>query len=86
MKYNVKEWIDWIEIDMPAFAEHVQGKRVLGQVIGHLPKGWKAVSGIALSDGSAVISASQWSGPYSRETPDIDAEPPRYYLASKRAQ
>lgn len=31
-------------------------------------------------DGTAVACRSKWSGPYSELTPDVDAEPPDWWI------
>lgn len=85
--FAVTEWTNWMEIQMSDFAVHVQGKRVLGTVSGSDykgPWGWKDPEGIALDDGSAIVTVSNWDGPLSKETPDIDELPPKFYLSTVR--
>tara|TARA_Y100001935_G_C16979402_1_gene348023 strand:+ start:311 stop:592 length:282 start_codon:yes stop_codon:yes gene_type:complete len=85
--YDINRWSNWVQINMRQFAAHVQGKAVLGNPTGtngKAPWGWKDYEGIVLDDGSAIVSVSKWTGPYSRETPDIDAEPPHYYLSTQQ--
>ena len=35
---------------------------------------------VKFTNGTAVACASQWSGPYSEDTPDIDADPPGWWI------
>lgn len=35
---------------------------------------------IYFTDGSAIACLSSWRGPYSEVTPDIDAEPPIWWI------
>jgi hypothetical protein len=35
---------------------------------------------VHFDDGSMVACTSQWSGPYSELTPDIDADPPEWRI------
>lgn len=38
------------------------------------------VGGARLSDGSVLVCSSDWCGPYSSVTPDIDAVPPEWWV------
>ena len=40
-------------------------------------------TGVTFNDGSMLYSHSDWTGPYSEVTPDIDANPPRIWLFVK---
>jgi hypothetical protein len=45
----------------------------------------KAGSGgdfVTLIDGTLIYSESQWTGPYSEVTPDIDGEPPVFWIGT----
>lgn len=37
---------------------------------------------VIFTDGSAVACKSKWNGPYSEETPDIDAAPPIWWIGT----
>jgi hypothetical protein len=37
---------------------------------------------LIFTDSSAVVCESNWSGPYSKLTPDIDANPPVFWVGS----
>ena len=37
------------------------------------------------SDGSELEIRSEWSGPYSEVTPDIDADPPTFWIREHEA-
>lgn len=78
----------WREVGLAEILDHFQGRRRIdgggGQSL-DLPSD-AVESGEAsmlfLDDGSVVVAASQWRGPYSDQTPDIDAEPPRFWIGS----
>lgn len=38
--------------------------------------------GVVLSNGVVIVANSKWSGPYSEVTPDIDAEPPEFWIGT----
>jgi hypothetical protein len=88
LKYiSGSNWVNWKQITMEEFAEHVQGTKVVNGVTGG-PNTWEghSAAGIALDDGSAVVAISKWSGPYSEVTPDVDAEEPEYWLSKTKKE
>ena len=40
---------------------------------------------VMFSDKTAIACVSQWSGPYSEETPDTDPEPPKWWIGCPRS-
>lgn len=44
-----------------------------------------AACGVIFTDGSALACKSEWVGPYSEVTPDIDAQPPVFWIGTKGA-
>lgn len=38
---------------------------------------------VLFTDGSMIACRSQWRGPYSRETPDVDGQPPKWWISEE---
>ena len=71
------------ECSMEEALEFSQGRKIFRGRGGRKrpPEVW-CCSVIAFVDGSAVACESQWSGPYSEVTPDIDAVPPKWWIGT----
>jgi hypothetical protein len=70
------------EVTLADVCEWFQGRKVAKENIVAFP-GDKTAYGIELTDGSQVVCESDWSGPYSELTPDVDADPPRFWIGEE---
>ena len=81
--------IKWKKVDLTDVLDFAQGKtfEVLCDYseLNNIPSDYDNYLGkpIKFSDGTYLIDSSEWTGPYSEVTPDIDAEPPSYWLGTK---
>lgn len=77
----------WRETTLADALQWAAGKAMVGPYEGE--GGWpggcrSSPSGVVFSDGSVVACSSDWSGPYSELTPDVDGEPPRFWIGTSR--
>lgn len=70
----------WESATIEEVFQFVQGKEIVNNLT-VLPLGvpWDATV-VKFTDGSFVACKSEWSGPLSEVTPDIDAEPPSWWI------
>ena len=76
------KWMKWEECSMEDALEFSQGKKIFrdGGINMSLPSGsFGGCDVVSFVDGTAVACESRWSGPYSEVTPDIDAQPPKWW-------
>lgn len=78
MDYVNERTYVWSKITLSQFAAHVQGKKTIKPVVTRI--NWSDAYGILLDDKTVCVAISQFNGPLSEVTPDIDAEEPEYFL------
>ena len=79
-------WMEWKECGIVTAFQFAEGKTIkrnsyaydIGVTMNH-PEGYNCDC-VVFTDGTAVACLSQWRGPYSEVTPDIDAEPPKWWI------
>lgn len=74
-----KYW-NFREVTLTEVLDWFQGKKMALEHIQAYPGGSSGAYGIQLSDDSQVVSSSEWSGPLSEETPDMESLPPRFWI------
>lgn len=71
----------WVKITFREVASILQGRQVVREEV-CFAVGPDARSGevFTLDNGVEIGAVSVWSGPYSQDTPDIDGEPPEWFI------
>lgn len=73
--------MNWREVDMFEAVNYMQGKTLADDQSGiPLPPNCYQPSSVMFTDGTIVAASSNWSGPYSEVTPDIDDRPPVFWI------
>jgi len=72
---------NWQEITWGHIVNLVQGRTIVAAGRVHFDQDIKPqqVESITLEGGIELAATSEWSGPYSPDTPDLDAKPPRFW-------
>lgn len=79
---------DWEECSIEKAFDYAEGKKRLSKwptkyaVIG--PE--HGCDFVFFTDETCLACHSAWSGPYSEVTPDIDAEPPKWWIGTNRRE
>ena len=73
--------MNWREIPMAEAVAYCDGRKVADPAYfpGHC---LQVGNGVLFTDGTALTCKSEWSGPLSEVTPDVDGEPPRFFLGT----
>ena len=70
----------WTKISFWNAIEWCKEREVVSETMNEHPPGEWPGSGIVLHDGTKVVGTSSWNGPLSEVTPDVDANPPEFWL------
>jgi hypothetical protein len=74
----------WREVPMAKAMEWMIGKTIMTTEFTVFGVGNGQGNGVILSDGTAILATSDWSGPYSKVTPDIDGDPPLFWIGEPK--
>jgi hypothetical protein len=73
----------WRRCDLFEACRFMEGRKLKGELgdedLPAIEDKWGA-EGVEFEDGTRVACESSWNGPYSPETPDIDANPPVFWI------
>ncbi len=70
---------EWRQVTMRKAIEHAKQR----EIDTSKPQPYSPCNAVEwFTDGTAIKCESRWSGPISDVTPDIDADPPQWYIYS----
>jgi len=70
----------WAQCDLFAACRFMQDRTLKGRLADFNGLGESSPDGIEFEDGTKVAASSSWRGPYSEVTPDINADPPIFWV------